>query len=140
MDVAQVLENPTRGGEAIKCIDMHTTGEPTRIVDSGFQNPTRTLLGQREQAVSQHDHVRRRIMLEPRGHTGMYGAVTSAETELVQSGDAHIGVLFTNNGGFSTMCAHATIALGRFLYGIADPQVGLRGLDHSLVRLSFNIY
>lgn len=109
--------------DAIKCIDMHTTGEPTRIIYSGFPRLTGTLLDQREQAVRQHDVIRRRIMLEPRGHDNMYGAIIVPDTELVRSGEAHIGVLFTHNGGFSTMCGHATIALGRFLVDTHDLHV-----------------
>lgn len=122
MDVVQALENaPT--GEAIKCIDMHTTGEPTRIIYSGFPRLTGTLLDQRDQAQSQYDNIRKRLMLEPRGHDAMYGAIIIPETELVHSGEAHIGVLFTHNGGFSTMCGHATIALGRFLVDTHDLSV-----------------
>jgi proline racemase len=80
-------------------------------------------LEQREQAVNQYDHIRKRIMLEPRGHYDMYGAILTPETELVQQGLAHIGTLFTHNGGFSTMCGHATIALGRFLVDTHDLKV-----------------
>ena len=102
---------------------MHTTGEPTRIIYSGFPNLKGTLLEQRDQAMKQYDHIRKRIMLEPRGHNDMYGAIIRPETELVQSGKAHVGVLFTHNGGFSTMCGHATISLGRFLVDTHDPAV-----------------
>lgn len=48
----------------------------------------------------------------------MYGAVLRPETELVTTGEAHIGVLFLHNEGFSMMCGHATIALGRFLVDV----------------------
>lgn len=119
MDIAQSLES----GQHLKCIDMHTTGEPTRIIYSGFPTLRGTLLEQRDQAMSQHDDIRRRLMLEPRGHDDMYGAIIRPETELVAAGDAHVGTLFTHNGGFSTMCGHATIALGRFLVDTHDATV-----------------
>ena len=45
----------------------------------------------------------------------MYGALLCQDTELTRSGEADMGVLFMHNEGFSTMCGHATIALGRFL-------------------------
>lgn len=122
MDLAQSLENAT-GAEAIRCIDMHTTGEPTRIVYSGFPPLSGTLLEQRDQATRDYDHVRCRLMLEPRGHDGMYGAIIRPDTELVQSGLAHVGTLFIHNEGFSTMCGHATIALGRFLVDTHDLAV-----------------
>lgn len=46
-------------------------------------------------------------MLEPRGHTDMYGALL---TEPVSAG-AHAGVLFMHNEGYSTMCGHGVIAV-----------------------------
>ncbi|KAF9888461.1 hypothetical protein FE257_008568 [Aspergillus nanangensis] len=121
MDVAQSME--TSSGEAIKCIDMHTTGEPTRIVYSGFPRLEGTLLDQRDQARNEYDHLRKRLMLEPRGHFDMYGAIIIQDTELVRNGTADIGVLFTTNSGYSTMCGHATIALGRFLVDTHDLTV-----------------
>ncbi|KAF7155901.1 hypothetical protein CNMCM6106_007813 [Aspergillus hiratsukae] len=122
MDIAQSLEDNS-SCQPIRCIDMHTTGEPTRIVYSGFPTLSGTLLEQRDQAKQQHDHIRKRLMLEPRGHDGMYGAIIRPETELVSCGAAHIGVLFIHNEGFSTMCGHATIALGRFLVDTHDSTV-----------------
>ncbi|CAK44882.1 hypothetical protein CBS115989_8802 [Aspergillus niger] len=122
MDLARALETAS-SGEVIKCVDMHTTGEPTRIVYAGFPPLRGSLLSQRDQARDQYDHLRKRIMLEPRGHYDMYGAILRPSTELVESGEAHIGVLFTHNGGFSTMCGHATIALGRFLVDTHDVAV-----------------
>ncbi|KAF7590826.1 hypothetical protein BBP40_002349 [Aspergillus hancockii] len=59
-------------------------------------------------------------MLEPCGHDDMYGAIIIPDTELVQSDDAQIGTLFTHTSGVSTMCGHATIALGRFLVDTHD--------------------
>ncbi|USW52015.1 Putative proline racemase family [Septoria linicola] len=108
---------------AVHCIDMHTTGEPTRIVYSGFPSLTGTLLEQRAQARREHDHVRRKLMYEPRGHRDMYGAILRQETEHTTTSEAHIGVLFTTNEGYSTMCGHATIALGRFLVDTRDKNV-----------------
>ncbi|ETS74125.1 hypothetical protein PFICI_13991 [Pestalotiopsis fici W106-1] len=99
----------------IHCVEMHTSGEPTRIIYNGFPKLTGTLLEQRAQAQKEYSHLRRRIMLEPRGHDDMYGAILCRDTELTQSGEADMGVLFMHNEGFSTMCGHATIALGRFI-------------------------
>lgn len=104
----------------IQCIEMHTTGEPTRIAYAGYPDVTGTLLEQRVQAKAKYDHIRRRLNWEPRGHFDMYGAILRPHTELTASGDAHIGVLFTTNEGYSTMCGHATIALGRMLVDADD--------------------
>lgn len=53
----------------------------------------------------------------------MYGAILRQETEMISTGQADIGVLFTTNEGYSTMCGHATIALGRFLVDTHDLDV-----------------
>ena len=95
----------------IHTVEMHTGGEPTRIVVDGW--PTfsgKTLLEKRREARERFDHLRRGLMLEPRGHDGMYGAL------LVEPDhpDADLAVLFMHNEGFSTMCGHATIALARW--------------------------
>ncbi|KAB8075786.1 hypothetical protein BDV29DRAFT_189915 [Aspergillus leporis] len=120
MDIFNTLKTHDR---QIHCIDMHTTGEPTRIIYSGFPNLEGSLLSKRDQAKALYDDIRKRVMLEPRGHDGMYGAIIISETELVLSGEADIGVLFTHNEGYSTMCGHATFALGRFLVDTHDLNV-----------------
>lgn len=99
----------------IHCVEMHTSGEPTRIIYDGFPKLTGTLMEQRAQAQNEYSYLRRRLMLEPRGHDDMYGAILCRDTELTQTGAADVGVLFMHNEGFSTMCGHATIALGRFI-------------------------
>ncbi len=93
-------------------VDMHTAGEPVRIVVAGYPRLAgATILDKRREARERHDPLRRALMLEPRGHAGMYGVIL---VEPSQPGCA-AGALFTHGEGYSTMCGHATIALGRFL-------------------------
>ncbi len=92
--------------------DMHAAGEPVRIITAGA--PTlegETLLAKRRNASSQHDAVRQHLMLEPRGHADMYGVWPTQPDHP----DCALAVLFLHNGGYSTMCGHATIALGRWV-------------------------
>lgn len=92
-------------------LDYHTCGEPVRIVTAGYPAlKGATILEKRRDARENHDHLRRAMMLEPRGHAGMYGVIPVAPTHR----EAAFGVLFTHNEGYSTMCGHATIALGRY--------------------------
>ncbi|MEM7203704.1 MAG: proline racemase family protein [Planctomycetota bacterium] len=92
----------------ITTIDAHTAGEPLRIVTSGYPElPGNTMLERRVAARDQFDHLRRLLMLEPRGHADMYGAVLTPPA----SGDGDVGVLFLHNEGYSTMCGHGIIAL-----------------------------
>ncbi|KIW87562.1 uncharacterized protein Z519_11886 [Cladophialophora bantiana CBS 173.52] len=121
MDIKQRLLQSEN--KPIACIEMHTCGEPTRIIIDGYPDLHGTLLEQRAEARAKYDHIRERVLLEPRGHYDMYGAILRARTELTVSGEAHIGVLFMTNDGYSTMCGHATIALGRFLVDTHDLHI-----------------
>src|SRR5215467_12801374 len=92
----------------LKTIDAHAGGEPLRLIVDGFPSPRgNTMLEKREWVQRNADHVRRALMLEPRGHADMYGAVL---TEPVAPG-SHAGVLFMHNEGYSTMCGHGIIAV-----------------------------
>ena len=95
----------------IRTIEMHTGGEPTRIVVEGWPEfAAPTLLGKRREAREHHDHLRRALMHEPRGHADMYGALLVKPDHP----EADLAVLFLHTEGYSTMCGHATIALARW--------------------------
>lgn len=68
----------------------------------------------------------------------MYGAVLRPTTELTNSGEADMGVLFLTNQGYSTMCGHATIALGRLLVDYAGSDREDLFPRHSIPTLKFN--
>src|SRR5437764_9683477 len=92
----------------LNTIDAHAAGEPLRLIVDGFPSPRgKTMLAKREWVRTHADHLRRALMLEPRGHADMYGAVL---TEPVSPG-SHAGVLFMHNDGYSTMCGHGIIAV-----------------------------
>ncbi len=100
-------------GPALKLtvVDMHTGGEPVRIVTGGYPPiPRGTILQKRAWVRENLDHLRRLLMFEPRGHYDMYGALL-VEPDLP---GADLAVLFMHNEGYSTMCGHAVIALGRY--------------------------
>lgn len=95
----------------LKVVDMHTAGEPVRIVEAGYPELVgATILEKRRDALTRLDHLRRTLMLEPRGHAGMYGVIPTAPCRP----DADLAVLFTHQEGYSTMCGHATVAIGRW--------------------------
>jgi len=99
----------------LKTIDAHVGGEPLRLIVDGFPAPRgRSQADKRDWAARHAEYLRRVLMLEPRGHRDMYGAVL---TEPTVPG-AHAGVLFMDGDGFSWMSGHgiigaATIALER---------------------------
>ena len=92
----------------IKTIDMHTAGEPLRVILDGF--PTLegdNVLAYRRYIKSNYDHLRTALMFEPRGHADMYGVIVTPSKE------ADFGVVFIHNEGYSTMCGHATLAIAK---------------------------
>jgi len=90
-------------------VDLHTAAEPVRIVERGYPDLRGvTILEKRRDALERFDDLRRMLMLEPRGHAGMYGVIPTAPCHP----DADLAVLFTHQEGYSTMCGHATIAIG----------------------------
>jgi trans-L-3-hydroxyproline dehydratase len=97
--------------ENLIVIDMHTGGEPLRIVTGGYPPiPSGTILEKRAWVRDNLDHLRKILIFEPRGHYDMYGALR-VEPNLP---GADLAVLFMHNEGYSTMCGHAIIALGRY--------------------------
>lgn len=100
-------------------IDAHAAGEPLRLITSGVPELLgATILERRKYMAEHHDHVRRVLLFEPRGHADMYGAVLTPPV----TGDADFGVIFLTNEGYSSMCGHGVIALSTILLerGLVD--------------------
>jgi trans-L-3-hydroxyproline dehydratase len=92
----------------LKTIDAHTAGEPLRLIVDGFPRVEgKTMLERREWVRENCDHLRTALMLEPRGHADMYGALLTEP----ERADSDAGVLFMHNEGYSTMCGHGVIAV-----------------------------
>lgn len=94
----------------IKTIDMHTGGEPLRVVIDGYPEiKGSTILEKRNYCKTELDHLRKFLMFEPRGHADMYGCLIVEPNDE----DADFGIIFMHNEGYSTMCGHATIAIAK---------------------------
>ena len=105
----------------IKTLDAHTAGEPLRLIIDGFPEPEgETMLERREWLREHHDDLRRAIMLEPRGHADMYGALLTRP----ERAGSDAGVLFMHNEGYSTMCGHGIIAVATLVFerGLLSPR------------------
>ena len=97
---------------AIEVVDSHTEGEPTRVVTQGW--PTcegDSMQARRDDLEAHHDHLRRAVVCEPRGHDAVVGALL---TPPVEEGSL-AGVIFFNNVGYLGMCGHGLIGVVRTL-------------------------
>jgi proline racemase len=91
-----------------RTLDAHAAGEPLRLIVEGYPAPKGETMLEKRAWVKRHaDAIRKALMLEPRGHADMYGAVL---TEPVTA-EADAGVLFMHNEGYSTMCGHGIVAV-----------------------------
>ncbi|MBT6119066.1 MAG: proline racemase [Rhodospirillaceae bacterium] len=95
----------------LEITDLHTAGEPVRIVTGGYPElPGATILEKIEAARRDHDVLRRVMMQEPRGHADMFGMIPVKPC----APDAAIGALFIHHSGYSTMSGHGLIAFSRW--------------------------
>lgn len=112
----------------LRTIDMHTGGEPVRVVVDGYPGiPGRTILEKRRYVKEHLDHLRTALMFEPRGHADMYGVLPLP----AEKPDSDFGVLFLHNEGYSTMCGHATLAMARLAVDlqwvrVTEPETTVR--------------
>lgn len=92
--------------KSIQTVDSHTMGEPTRIIVGGVPNIHGKTMVEKKIYLEQHmDCIRTGIMLEPRGHKDMFGAIITTPV----SEEADIGIIFMDGGGYLNMCGHGTI-------------------------------
>jgi proline racemase len=125
---------PAAGCTRIGAVDMHTGGEPLRILTSGLPPiPGDTVLEKRRYFRDHFDHIRTGTLWEPRGHADMYGAVVTP------SRDSDFDVFFLHNEGYSTMCGHAIIALTTLVAETRLAEQDSRPNETSDIHLTFSV-
>lgn len=91
----------------IKTVDAQVAGEAVRLIVGGAPTvPGRTMAEKRTWLRKNGDGLRRLLMLEPRGHAGMHGAML---TEPVSPG-SHAGLLSMHAEGFPSVSGESIIA------------------------------
>lgn len=104
--------NKKQSRDEICVTNMHTGGEPARIITSGYPKiEGETIIAKKKYCKENLDEYRTMVMFEPRGHYDQFGALL-VEPDLPE---ADVGVIFLHNDGYGNMCGHATIALGRYI-------------------------
>ncbi len=87
-------------------VDSHVMGEPLRIVTGGISYlKGKSVKEKKEYFRDKFDHIRKALILEPRGHDNMFGAILCEPTNPL----ADIGIFFIHSGGYLDMCGHGII-------------------------------
>jgi proline racemase len=93
---------------SIWTIDSHTAGEGTRLVTQGLPPLQGQTMGEKmEYAQKSIPWAPGALLLEPRGHKDLYGAILTPPC----NPEADFGVVFMNNQGYEPMCGHGLIGV-----------------------------
>jgi 4-hydroxyproline epimerase len=112
--------------DSVSVVDSHTEGEPTRVVISGWPVPEGdTMAARRDTLRRRFDHLRRAVVLEPRGHDAIVGALLTPPV----TADAVAGVVFFNDAGYLGMCGHGLIGVLRTLEHLGRLTTGTVRID-----------
>ncbi|MDQ6736136.1 MAG: proline racemase family protein [Gemmatimonadota bacterium] len=112
--------------DAIRVVDSHTEGEPTRVVIDGWPQPRgATMLERLADVRARFDYLRRAVVCEPRGHNAIVGALLTPP----EKPGSTAGVIFFNNGTYLGMCGHGTIGVVRTLQHLGRIGQGTISLD-----------
>ena len=110
----------------LRVIDSHTEGEPTRVVmEGGPDLGDGPLAERRARFAREFDSFRRRVVLEPRGHEALVGALLCEPHDK----SCTAGVIFFNNEGYLGMCGHGTIGLAVTLAHMGRLSPGRHRID-----------
>jgi proline racemase len=126
----------------LNVVDLHTAGEPFRIVTSGFPIISGRTMQEKNAFVERNlEYLRRMILYEPRGRSTMCGAFLLEPT--VPEADA--GVVFMEPIGLVPMCGHGSIAIAKYLVEtgrvkVTEPETKIKldthaGMVSLLVRV-----
>lgn len=87
-------------------VDSHVMGEPLRIVIGGIPFLKGNSVAEKKTFFYEHfDHLRSALILEPRGHDNMFGAILCEPVNKM----ADIGIFFMHSDGYLNMCGHGII-------------------------------
>lgn len=101
-----------KGRLAVRCIETHTEGEPTRTILSGFPEiPGNTMEEKMIYMMKHQDWLRKAICFEPRGNDVMSGTIVTKPCDP----RADFGVLYYEVGDWMPMCGHDTIGVSTAL-------------------------
>jgi proline racemase len=92
----------------ITVVETHSSGETTKVVMGGFPRIPGKSMWEKTKYCQEHlDHLRKALMTQPRGFSGILGAVV---TEPVNR-EADFGLIFIYSGGYFHSCGDSTFSV-----------------------------
>jgi len=96
----------------IAVVETHSSGETTKVVVSGFPRiPGKTMWEKTKYCQEHFDNVRKALMTQPRGFSGILGAIVTKPI----NPEADYGVIFTYSGGYFHSCGDSTFSVTKAL-------------------------
>jgi 4-hydroxyproline epimerase len=122
---------------ALRVIDSHTAGEPTRVVVDGWPDLGPGSLAQRRERVDRdHAHWRTAVTCEPRGHDALVGALLLPATDPA----ALAAVIFFNTVGTLGMCGHGAIGVVETLRHLGRAAPGRHALETPVGTVAVDLH
>jgi proline racemase len=95
------------------------------VVDGWPELAGLSMAERRAELEETYDHLRKAVVLEPRGHSAVVGALLTPPVEA----DSEVGVIFFNNVGYLGMCGHGLIGVVRTLENMGSIGPGKLRID-----------
>lgn len=96
----------------ITVVETHSSGETTKVIINGFPRIPRKTMWEKTKYCQEHlDHLRAALMTQPRGFSGILGAILTEPTVP----EADFGVIFTHTSGYFNSCGDSTFSVVKVL-------------------------
>lgn len=96
----------------ITVIETHSSGETTKVVISGFPRILGKTMWEKTKYCQNHlDHLRKALMTQPRGFSGILGAIITEPSYK----EADFGVIFMHSSGYFHSCGDSTFSVVKAL-------------------------
>jgi 4-hydroxyproline epimerase len=121
---------------AMRVIDSHTEGEPTRLILEGGPDLGKGPLAERSRIFARDfDSIRSFAVNEPRGYDALVGGLLCDPVDPACAA----GVIFFNNVGMLGMCGHGTIGLAVTLAHLGRIGPGIHRVETPVGIVSFEL-
>jgi 4-hydroxyproline epimerase len=126
----------SKGLSAMRVIDSHTGGEPTRLIIEGGPDLGGGSMAERRAIFARDfDHIRSFTVNEPRGYDAIVGGLLCEPVDPACAA----GVIYFNNIGVIGMCGHGTIGLAVTLAHLGRIGPGVHRLETPVGIVSFEL-